>query len=358
MKILKICFVILSFSAIGQDVVPVVDFNNYFRSFQNGFFRQLEFRPIKSYVYGDNIVAYVDTRSNLRVFEGDSPVDVSNVDAEYKVSDDLMTWRIGQTLNLWDKGDKRTLTYWAGYYEVKDSMVVYEDTRFNSLNVYLKGEIYTLATAVATLNLPDFVGENIVAFRDAGNVYKVFWNGQIYEIGAWHSAIEFEGGTDMLAFNDPIHGTFTMFEKGEFVDVQSFYADEYKVGNDVLLFTDLNGNLKYYAQGNLMTLSHFRPSFWDVKDEVVLWGENNVFYTVENQEKKELGRYIPSEYKIKNKVIAFKDIAGGVSVYADGKIKQLTQQQDAEFTIHGNSVLVYLFNKQFKLYHQGKIYNL
>lgn len=356
MRIFILLSLLITFSAHAQKVTPILDFSNFFKTFQNGFFRTLEFQPIKGFKYGDNILAYVDNKSNLRVFEGDAPINVANVETDYRLSDDLMTWRIGETLNLWDHGNKTTLTYWAGYYEVKDSLVVFENRRYNSLNVYLRGQIYTLSTAVATLNLPEYVGENIVVFKDAGEVYKVFWEGEIYEIGAWNRKINFAGGTDMVAFNDPIHGTFTMFEKGEFVDVQSFFVDEYKVGNDILLYTDLNGNLNYYSDGVLETISNFKPRVWDVVDKAVIWTENNTFYTMVNHEKKEIVRYIPSDYKIKNEVIAFRDLMGGVSVYINGEMVELTQQRDAEYSIHGNGVLVELFNKQFIFYVDGKKY--
>ena len=48
---------------------------------------------------------------------------------------------------------------------------------------------------------------------------KVFWRGKIYDLDVWHNRFEFEGGTDMLAFNDPINGTFAVFEKGEFCPI-------------------------------------------------------------------------------------------------------------------------------------------
>ena len=84
----------------AQKVIPFVDFNNYFRSFQQGFFRQVEFQEVRDYKAGDDLVAYVDNRSNLVVYNGDKKENLSNVQSVYEVSDNLMTWQIGPTLNL------------------------------------------------------------------------------------------------------------------------------------------------------------------------------------------------------------------------------------------------------------------
>ena len=55
-----------SSSVFSQEVVPLIDFNGYFRSFQNGFFRQLEFQRIRNYKFGDNVVGYTDNRGNIK----------------------------------------------------------------------------------------------------------------------------------------------------------------------------------------------------------------------------------------------------------------------------------------------------
>ena len=106
-----VCSIVLFFGATAQDVVPFIDFNGFFKSYQNGFFRQIEFQRVSEFKTGDDVVAYINYRGNLTVFDGSKPEEISNVVVEYKVSDHLMTWKIGPTLNLWDAGEKRTLTF-------------------------------------------------------------------------------------------------------------------------------------------------------------------------------------------------------------------------------------------------------
>ena len=342
----------------AQDVVPLIDFSGYFRSFQNGFFRQIEFQRIKNFKTGDDVVGYVDNRGNLRVFDGSKPRDLANIETEYEVSDNLMVWKIASNLNLWDDGSVRTLSYFAGQYKVMDSLVVYTDTRFNSVNVYYNGEVHELYTTVSAPHLPDHVGENIVAYRDNGNFYKVFWRGEVYELDVWHNPILFEGGTDVVCFNDPITGTFAIFENGSFLDVEMFHVNEYKAGNGFIVYEDQGGNLQYYGNGVHETLTNFGATFWDVKDNAVIWGENNFTYAFQNNEKIEIARFTPKDYLLKNNVIAYRNIMGGVNFVENGEVKEITNQMDAEYSIHGNSLLVSLFNTSFIYYTEGRKFNL
>ena len=355
-NILLFCLLVLTFSANAQKVMPFVDFNNYFRSFQLGFFRQVEFQQIRDFKAGVDLVAYVDNRGNLRVYDGVKPVDLTNIVPEYTVSDHLLTWKIGPTLNMWDNGFKKTLTYFANQYVVRDSLIVYQDTQLNSVKVYYNGEDYTLYSSIGDLSMPDYVGENIIAFRDNGNFYKVFWRGNIYELDVWHNPIQFHGGTDMLVFNDPMNGTFTIFENGEFLDVEDFHMNQYKAGRELMVYENLNNDLLLYANGEKTQLTNFGAEFWDVVDDVVIWGENGFTYAYQNGKKIEIARYIPADYKLKNNVICFRNIMGGVDVLIDGKVKNLTNQQNANYTIYGNSVLVELFNRSFIVHQNGKEY--
>lgn len=356
---LTIVFLATLFSN-AQSVIPMVDFNGYFKSFQDGYFKQIEFQQIQEFTGGDNIVAYVDIRGNLRAYDGTNLESIANVNTVYTVSDNLLTWQIGETLNLWDSGMKKTLSFYTGQYVVKDSLVVFQDHRFKTLNVYYDGEIYPLVTALDDFDMKfaDFVGENIVAYRDNGNVYKVFWRGKTYELDAWHDPIPFEGGTDILAFNDPITGTFAIFEDGVFKDLEEFHMNEYKAGRGFIVYENQNNELMFYQSGERKKLTNFRASSWEVKDDVVFWVENGISYAWQNGKKIELARYNIEEVVLKNNVIAFRNLMGGVDALMEGKVINITNQTDAQFKIYGNTVLVELFNRSYIVRTAEKSYQL
>lgn len=342
---------------MGQTVIPCKDFNNYFLTFENGFFKQLEIQPIKEFKSGDELVAYIDTRGNLRLYDGKIRKDITNLNVEFQVSDHLLGYKIGPTLNMWDNGRLQTLTYFGRNFIVKDSLIIYEDTRFNTLNVYWNKNTLPLATIIGELSVPTSVGENIVVFKDNGNLYKIFQNGLIYEIGSWNGPIDFQLGTDVLCFNDPTTRTFVIFENGQFSDVENQFIRKYKAGRGFIVYEDLNSNLWMYKNGEKIQLSNFSANFWDVKDDVVVWGENNYLFSYYDNQRIEVANFIPKNYEIKNSTLAFRNIMGGVSAMVNGQIFEITMLVDSEFKIFGNSVLVSLFNNSNLVLDHGKVYS-
>lgn len=351
-------FVCGMYSVQAQKVIPMVDFSGYFRSFQDGFFRQVEFQQIKEFKTGDDLVAYIDFRGNLRVFNGEKPMDLSNMNVEYEVSDHLLIWKIGPTINVWEDGKKQTLTFNARNYWVRDSIVVFEDMRYGSVNAYFKGQIYNLYTTIGDFDPPDKIGENVVAFRDNGNYNKIFWNGEIIDIDVTHHAVEFSAGTDVVAFNDPLMGTFVVFDKGTFHDVESFTMPSFKAGRGFVLYETQNGDLMYFGNGQKKRMTNFSARFYDVKDDVAIWEENGYTYALQNGEKVEMARFQLEDYKLKNGIIAFRNLMGGVSALVNGKVVEITTQMNAEYEIHGNAVLVKLFNNSYVVFKDGRKYNL
>ncbi len=347
-------FPLLSFS---QNVIPFVDFNNYFKSFQDNNFKIVEFQQIVEYKAGDEFVAYIDNKGNLRLYDGTSPKDLTNLTVEYKVSDHLLGWKVAGTINMWDAGKMRTLTYNGRSFEVRDSIIVYEDLRYNTVNAFWKGSVYPLYTVVDDLYMPVFVGENIVAFRDNGNFYKIFWNGTIYDLGVWNGAIEFQGGTDIITLNDPTNRTFSVFDKGEFIDVESFFMGKYRAGRGFVVYEDLNGNLNYSGKGHKQQFSNFSAKFWEVKDDLVVWSENSYVYVFFNNEKIKVSNFIPTDYQLKNNVFAYRNIMGGVSAIVDGVNYEITNQPDSQYDIVGSSVIVKLFNSAYIILKKGIKYN-
>jgi hypothetical protein len=265
-----------------------------------------------------------------------------------------MAYNIGPTLNIWDEGKLKTLTYFAKDYVVKDSIIVYEDTRFNTVNVYWNKQTFELYRLTGEMYMPEVIGDNILAFKDNGNFYKVFWRGQIYDLGIWNNTIDFQAGTDIVCFNDPTTRTFAVFENGQFLDVEQFYMKKYKAGRGFIVYEDLNSNLKMYKNGENQILSNFSASFWEVQDDLVVWGENSFVYAFQNGKKIQTSNFMPKDYLMKNNVFAFRNILGGVSALIDGKVTEISNQADAEYEIYGNVVLVKLFNRTFIVFKNGR----
>jgi hypothetical protein len=351
-------FIFFPISIFSQRVIPFIDFNYYLRSFQESSSRVVEFQRILNYKGGDEFVAYTDNRGNLRVYDGKAPIEITNLNLEYKISDHLLAWKVTQTINVWESGKSKTLTYNGREFEVRDSLIVFEDLRYNSVNVYRNGIVTQLYTVVDELYMPVYIGDNIVAFKDNGNFYKVYWNGEIYDLGIWNGPIDFQGGMDVLAFNDPTSRTFAIFDRGEFLDVESFFMGKYRAGRGFIAYEDLNNNLNFYSEGEKTQLSNFAAKFWEVKDDLVVWNENSFVYVYAYGQKSKVCNFTPADYLIKNNVFAYRNIMGGVSAFINGVNYEITNQTDSSYEIYGSSVLVKLFNNSYIVLKNGVKYTM
>ena len=202
------------------------------------------------------------------------------------------------------------------------------------------------------------VGENLVVYKDNSNTYFVYWNGQKFEIGTYNEeVIDFQLGTDVLCFKDPYTQSFYVFDKGNFVELESFPIKKYKAGRGFVVYEDMNGNLWHYQNGQKSALSNFSTELWDVKDDICVWMENSYFFAYSNGQRIQVATYQPHTFLLKNNVLVFRNIIGGVSALVDGKVEELTTFQNAEYEIYGNSVLVKLANQTSVVYYNGKLYS-
>ncbi|MEZ4890334.1 MAG: hypothetical protein R2779_07170 [Crocinitomicaceae bacterium] len=355
-KIVFIFLLLLNSTLFAQRVIPFVDFNQWFRSYDNGAFKFIEMQNIKSYIAGDNLVAYIDIRGNLKVYDGTDRYDLSNMNLQYQVSDNMVGWNIGTTLQLWRDGKIKTLSYFGGQYIVKDDIMVFTDTRSNSIALYWNGQQYPIQTTTADINLQNSskIGENIMAYADNGGLYKIFYKGQYYEITAWNGDIDIKSGTDIAAFNDPVSRTFAVFDKGNFVDVEDQWVRKYKAGRGFVAYEDISGNLMVYRNGQKSQLSSY-PGNWDVKDDIIVYENGGYTYCDVNGTSIEAANYKLTDYKIKNATLVYKNAIGGISAVVDGKVVELTNLPGADYEIFGNSVLVKLMGNNYMVYQNGKI---
>jgi hypothetical protein len=352
-----LCLSLFAHSTWAQGIVPTLDFNNYFVSFQDGFFRPIEIQPIVSYKAGDEIVAYIDTRGNLKIYDGKERIDVTTLNVDYQVSDHLMAYRIAQGLRMWDAGKFTVLTNFGREFVVKDSIIVFEDIRYQALNVYWNQKVESLVTITNGVSMNASVGENLVVYKDNSNTYFVYWRGQKFEIGTYNEEVlDFQLGTDILCFKDPYTQSFYVFDQGNLQELESFPIKKYKAGRGFVVYEDMNGNLWHYQNGEKTALSNFSSELWDVKDDICVWMENSYFFAYTNGQRVQVATYQPQTYLLKNNVLVYRNIIGGVSALVDGVMQEITNFPQADFEIYGSKVLVKLPNQSSVVFMNGKCY--
>lgn len=345
-------------SVFQAQLAPFTDFNNFFKTFYKNSFRQLEFQQVKSFEASDNLIVYIDFRGDFKVYNGEETQVFTNQIVTYKLSDNQLGFNIGPILYHYSPETKKKelLTTFGNRYLVSDSLLIYEDTRYNTVNVRRNGKNTVLNQQTGDLYMPEKVGDNTIVFKENGDFIKFYWNGTITDYAVYTRAISFECGMNVICFNDPINQSFAVFDKGTILDLESMFAKKYKAARNFVVYEDQQGNLWLYKNGEKQQLSNFNVNMWEAVDDIVMWEENGRIYTFLNDEKKELINYIPKDYKLKNATFVFRNNMGGITAFQNGKLTELTKQLDCKYFIYGNTVLVEKFNRSYLVFDKGMMY--
>jgi hypothetical protein len=350
--------VFFPFAVVGQDVFPYMDNVGYMRSFENGFSRQVEFLPPVDVKYSEKIIAYIDNKNDLFIYDGRQKEMLSNMASSYQIGYHIAAWNTGPILNVWDNGKKRTLTRFGRNYVVSDSLVVFEDLMENAIRVYYQDSIYELYRTVGPPIFPAAVGSNTVAFEGNGNVHYAFVAGRILEIGVINDVVKYSTGGNKVAFNDPFNQSFAVVQAKEIVDVESIQIRDYKAGNDIVVYRDLNNQLLCYMNNEVIELSNYSARSYEVFRNTVVWNEAGLFFAFDGKQKYELANYIPEEYKIRDGIVAFRNLNGGVSMFANGEVKVISNLPNAPFEVNGTTVRVQVNRGNFIFFKDGKSFDM
>lgn len=354
--VITLCIVLTVQMTFGQEVFPFINNMDYLKSFQNGRERQVDYlRPI-DLKYSEEIIAYIDNKSDFFIYDGQSKEKMTGLANNYKIGINIAAWNTGPIVSVWDNGKQHVLTQFGGRYKVSDSMVVFEDRRDNAIRVYYQDSIYDLYYSVSNLTFPGAIGSNSVAFVGNGNVHYSFIAGKKLEIGVINDPVNYKSGGNIIAFNDPFNQSFAIALPNEILDVETITVNDYKTGYDLVVYRDRNQNLKGYIDYQLVTLSNYSAQFYEVFRDVVVWGENGVFYTYMDGKKYEICNYIPEDYKIRNGIVAFRNMNGGVSVFYNEQVKIISNLSGAPFEVNGSTVRVQVNKGNFIFFKNGKTY--
>lgn len=333
---------------------PFVTMQGIFKIFQDGMVRQLEHLTPLEVQVGDNIIGFISNNRDLRVYDGKKVTTLSGLVSNFKVSDNFIALQNGPILSVWNSGKGQWLTNFGRRYVVTDSLLVFEDTQMNSVQVWYKNTVQDLYTVIGDIYLPKYIGDNILAFEVIGGTHYIFHQGKMYEIDTYRQPVEFSCGRDIAAFNDPLTRTFAIFEKGEFFDLEQMHALKFKSGISCVTYIDQNQNMWYYRGGNKTMLSNFAPDYWDANDHCVVWGEGEQFFVWDGIQKVVAAYYRPERWIIKNGVVAFKNQLGGVDCVINGVHVNVTNEPMVNFYISGETLVIELVNKNFLAYSNGR----
>lgn len=335
------------------------DRNDYFVVFDAGQQIKLEYQLVSLFHVKNYTVPYIDPMGNFVIYWNKKKNRVSPSVDNIQATDNLVTFAAGPILKVWEGGTTTLLTMNAGRYLSSDSLVIYEDTRDNSVHVYYNKNTYEVDRGVFNQAVKQGeIGFNTLVYQNRVKNWNLIHKGVQLELFTFDGEVKVACGQDVVAYNDPIQNTFMVYDNGEFIEVETLPAESMAAGRGFIIYEDANLNLKMYRDGKVLEdLSSYSPDWYKVKDSMVVFAENNVFKIFDGKKVVTLENFIPDTYSFDNKSIAWRNNAGGVDAYIDGKKITLTNEWAKDFYVNGNTIVMELPNKKFRIYWKGKFYD-
>ncbi len=345
----------LFLKSYGQYLGAFQDFRGNLQAFDNGFIRQLEYLPTKSFKIGGNTIAYVDNIGNFKVdFKKETTLLAVTKPDEYTVTDNLVTYKIAGSLQVFDRGKPTTLAGYSRQSSTNDSIVAFLDENTYSFNVYYNNKITTLESSLLKKSDYNFkTGDNILAYVSSANVFNAFYQEQIVKLDD-NEPLSFEASKNIIGYVDSYNNFFKTFFRGKIMTLEKFAPTSYKPGNNLIAYVDNIGAFKIFYEERGGTLLSYAPAFYEVEDDIVVYGDNTVFKVFYKGKAYTLENFIPTEYKFDNGMLAYTDAAGFLKVFDKGVTKQISQAVVSQFDINRNVIQFVTLHNTINFYYDGK----
>jgi hypothetical protein len=348
-------FSLLSFHVFPQYITAYEDYRKYFYVF-DGVPHQLESQAVIRYKVAGNQLVYINNANELRTYyNGETNKAGEGLNANLGATGNLLYYTRDNALTVIDKGKLIPLSYFMSEYKAGDNIIAFKDSRIDLLKVYYKGEINELEYTLVS-KLGDFdVGDNTVAFINGSHVFKVYYEGETYELSTWEP-VKFICGRDMVAYIDGGSNEFNLFFKDKVVKLENFPPLSMQIGDNVVAYVSDENYFKVYADGKLLKLESYAPDSYVVKDNIVAFTAENRFQVVYNGTRYELETFQPRNIIISNNSMAYLDNAGRLKMFSEGKTFSVTTETVESFELNGDVLKYYVSGNTAKVYYKGKNY--
>ncbi len=347
--------------AQGGGYAAYVDFRQRFWVFDHGQKKLLEEQKVKSFKVGGNCVAYVDYADNFKVYMNGEvkTLEIGSV-RNYVVTNYLVAYSMTDILKVYDKGKVKMLSANVKDFAIGDSLVIFYDYYFNSLNGYYNGKVYSKRMRLQ--------GEQVQKMEASHNVagivtaedrnFWIFYKGQAELINQFVEKVNFKAGRDIVAYMDEPTRTFKAYYRGEIYDVDNFQPVRYEMGDARIVYIDVVGNFKTFYDGQVATILPVEPTFFQVKDSMIVYQELDRFKCFYEGRVHEVSEFMPTNWQFERNMIVFLDRTNNIVVFKDGekKILQYGMGMVNSFKLMRDVIVLNTGVNKNVIYWKGEIY--
>jgi hypothetical protein len=355
--LLLITSILISCWASAQNIAAFSDYQKKFVVFDNGSFRQLEFQPVLSYQIGDRCIGYLTNANTLKAYYNHIDYELSTMVDAYNVTDNLIAYKLADQLYVFEGGKKTLLSRYVGYFEANDSIIAFFDVEKYYLQAYYNGKVHTLEDGLLYDNTKAFeVGNNMMAYVDAFENFKVFYQGKVHHIMQINLPVDVKLGRNIMAFIDPVTDMLQVFYNHQLSSLEPFKPKAFQVGYEKVAYIDNTETFKLFDNGEIYTISSFAPDKFLLKDNILAYEQLGQLYVFYKGKSVRVENYIPASYQISDNAIVWVDMNGNLKLIEEGNLTTLTYERVNEYKVLRNVIIYNQGVNTTKVYYKGKTY--
>ena len=348
---------VFSINLNAQDINVFAGPNNRLYQFNAGLFEQIYYQQTADVFLGNKYVCYIDSKGDVMLhYDGKSTLFGQSY-TQLINTDNLLVMQTAGVIRVFDRGVKHILTTNANSFAVGDSIVLFQDNIGGYLKYYYQDEVRTVAMVVGDYPMnPSQIGANLFVYQDNASNYSVFWRGKFTELLSTNLSVDFSAGQDIIAFNDPQNGTFTVFDNGYIVDAEPQHALQYASGNNFVYYQDAAGAHKVYREERVSDLG-FDMQDVMVSDSMVYFKDIGISKIWYNEKVYQIFNDVVTAPQIDGGIMGYINKWGGVSAFVRGEEIEITRQKVQEFRVQGNTIMVKYSVSAFAVWWNHKMYD-
>lgn len=349
---------VLTFAQETNDAFGMIyqDNRDYLYYFKQGVFQQLETQKVRSFDSRGAIVGYVNNANNLIAYYNGEKTNLGDLTGTtFSLTNHLLVYQRDQVLAVFDRGKVTRLTYFVKDYKMNDEFIVYRDKNIDALKLYAKGQVVDIdLTLIGALGAYK-VGKNSLAYVNSSGYFKIYYEGQFYEIDNL-PPVKFEAGKNIVGYVVAGQEALKIFYNSKEVTLETISPLSFQVGDDLIAYVSDEGYFKVFTQGRLIKVETSPPDFYIVKDASVLFFANNKLQILQYGIRNELDMFQPINYKISENCVAWQDPSGRLFMYLNGKVKTVSTEKIVNYELNGDILRYEVEDGTSRIYYNNNTY--
>lgn len=332
----------------AQPLSAYYDNQNQFFSWDNGMTRKIDYLQPVQYKVGRLAIPYLDNSRNFKIYSQGATQIINNGNtSSFFATDYLVAFLNAKILFVWEKGKITKLSNYVENYYVGDSVLMFFDKIQNEFKVYYNEDIYVLEDFMVGL---DFSVLNKLSEEESQKHYE----GQDVASGQ----IPMIQVSDNIAAYVNFAEQFKVFYQGEMYQLDDRMIKSFGVGRNIVAYTNAMNEFKIFYNGEDNVIDNFIPYEYQVGDELVAFVSSDNYFKIHYQDSTYVLGYFQPEYNVKDNIVYYKDQSGYFNVFYKGKNYVLENYWPDGITAQYHSVAYISRNKFIKLFTEGQIYEV